>query len=194
MNAHAEALYGLSVGARWLYLRSDGTPRWKEISACEDVEIREPDTGELHVVRAYVRQNFSTRRLASVHYLTTDATGVHRVRRDDGRPLGSSREVYTPPLLRLRGVTNWVSNTSSVNTLRGGNMCGRAMFAVRGGVSDAVCGRPDLLPDRRRTRLSAATNSASIHGTTRGIALAVVPCVQSLRISAPTASVSPKTT
>lgn len=103
LNAPAEALYGLSVGARWLYLRSDGTPRWKEVTACEDVEVREPDTGELHVVRAYVRQNFNTRRLVSVHYLTTDATGVHRVRRDDGRPLGSSREVYTPPLLRLRG-------------------------------------------------------------------------------------------
>lgn len=79
----AAELYGLQVGARWTYLRTDDVLRWKEITACEDVLVFDPVTGEPGVVRAYVRENRSEFGTTSVHYLVQDEEGVKRVRRDD---------------------------------------------------------------------------------------------------------------
>ncbi len=77
----AVSLGGLTVGARWTYLRSGEEPRWKEVTACEDVEVVGPDG--THTVRAYVRENRSAAGLTSVHYLVVGEDGIRRARRDD---------------------------------------------------------------------------------------------------------------
>ncbi|MDP2306302.1 MAG: hypothetical protein Q8P18_09775 [Pseudomonadota bacterium] len=82
-SASAADLYGLQVGARWTYLRTNDVLRWKEITACEDVLVLDPVTGAQSVVRAYVRENRSETGTTSVHYLIEDDEGVKRVRRDD---------------------------------------------------------------------------------------------------------------
>jgi hypothetical protein len=104
----AADLFGLRIGARWTYLRSGGALRWKEITACEDVPLIDGDTGQVKIVRAYVRENRSELGLTSVHYLTADENGVHRVRRDDvdDGPASGGRVLrmfatYKPPGARL---------------------------------------------------------------------------------------------
>ncbi len=82
-SSSAAALYGLQVGAKWTFLRTDDVLRWKEITGCEDVLVIDPETGEHNVVRAYVRENRSEFGTTSVHYLIEDDEGVKRVRRDD---------------------------------------------------------------------------------------------------------------
>jgi hypothetical protein len=107
-NAEAAAdLFGLRVGSRWTYLRSGGTLRWKEITACEDVPIIDGSTGTWKTMRAYVRENRSELGVTSVHYLTADADGVHRIRRDDIDGLNPGERhfrmfaTYEPPGPRL---------------------------------------------------------------------------------------------
>lgn len=98
----AARLYGLQVGARWTFLRSNDVLRWKEITGCEDVLVRDPQTGEPHIVRAYVRENRSELGTTSVHYLIEDDEGVKRVRRDDvdqGNLVMFA--TYDPPGMRL---------------------------------------------------------------------------------------------
>ena len=82
-TTNAAELYGLQVGAKWTFLRSNGPLRWKEITACEDVPVIDPTTGVRSIVRAYVRENRSETGTTSVHYLVQDSEGVKRVRRDD---------------------------------------------------------------------------------------------------------------
>ena len=102
LTATAAELYGLSVGARWTYLRSGDVLRWKEITACEEALVVDGDTGERRTVQAYVRENRGVLGVTSVHYLMADDTGVHRVRRDD---VDSGNLVvfstYDPPSPRL---------------------------------------------------------------------------------------------
>ncbi|GDX83516.1 hypothetical protein LBMAG42_53270 [Deltaproteobacteria bacterium] len=82
-SASAAELYGLQVGAKWTFLRTNDALRWKEITGCEDVMVIDPETGEHSLVRAYVRENRGEFGTTSVHYLIEDDEGVKRIRRDD---------------------------------------------------------------------------------------------------------------